>query len=192
MERCLLGTNNQKVYDRTFSKIEVGDILFLYNYESYTLRGPFQAITKCTRDIEKDAFKDSHSKGFPFQVRISDTLEFNKPLQGNDLNSVLRFHGDYPEDRLDDASLLLLSQRFEKVNGESVSEELPFSHRKPDLSSHYIFRCSKITAGTVFAENKFGPGGEIQKCRQQDSGGRLHFPLVYRAAQALWRLASKI
>jgi len=114
LERLLFGTNNSNVYEQTLSRIKVGDYLFLYNYDLGTLKGPFRALTQCTKDLEKNAWKNSRTKGVPFQVRVSDSDEFSKPISIDEFSSIVTFSGNFPQSKISQDKLLLLWKVFEK------------------------------------------------------------------------------
>jgi hypothetical protein len=54
---------------RSYSALDVGDPVFLYNYELGILRGPFIATTKSTANLVPGAWKKSKGR-FPWQVRV--------------------------------------------------------------------------------------------------------------------------
>ncbi len=71
LDRSLFGTNAGENLQNHYSKIAVGDRLFLYNFEIGTIRGPFAALTTCTHNLEPKAWKKTR-RSFPWQVRIDD------------------------------------------------------------------------------------------------------------------------
>jgi hypothetical protein len=160
LERLLFGTNNQRVFDKTFCNIEIGDNLFLYNYELGTLRGPFKALTRCEKDLDKNAWKDSNSKGFPYQVRVSDSIEFPKPLNIDDIKSILSFTNNYPQSKINDSILQPLWHKFENINNFAhpieFTTDIPLTTNEQSFTSHYIFKCDRVTGGRVFHENLLG------------------------------------
>lgn len=83
LDRSLFGTNGGEQLRHHYSKIEVGDRLFLYNYEIGVLRGPFTAMTTCTHNLEPTAWKRSRGK-FPWQVRVDATEVSKEPIRADD------------------------------------------------------------------------------------------------------------
>src|ERR1022692_2238216 len=71
LERKLFGTNPGEMHQHHYRKISVGDTLFLYNFETGILRGPFSATTTCKMNIEPTAWKKTR-RSFPWQVRVDD------------------------------------------------------------------------------------------------------------------------
>ena len=110
LDRRLFGTNPGESYDHHYRKIEIGDQLFLYNFEVGVLRGPFRAETACIRNIEPQAWKKTR-RSFPWQVRVSDG-EPHKAINADDFKrfiplTVVRI-GLLPPPELDDDQLRLL------------------------------------------------------------------------------------
>ena len=79
LDRMLFGTNNGDNY----SSVDVGDRLFLYNFELGVLRGPFIAATKSIHNLEPDAWKKSRRR-FPWQVRVDGRNAFKTPIRADD------------------------------------------------------------------------------------------------------------
>ena len=75
LDRQLFGTNPGKNLNAHYNKVVVGDQLFLYNFETGVLRGPYRALTACIHNLEPSAWKKSR-RAFPWQVRVdcSDAL----------------------------------------------------------------------------------------------------------------------
>jgi hypothetical protein len=72
LERKLFGTNPGEMHQHHYRKVAVGDTLFLYNFETGQLRGPYTATTTCQMNIEPTAWKKSR-RSFPWQVRVDDS-----------------------------------------------------------------------------------------------------------------------
>ncbi len=88
LDRALFGTNggeNQRLY---YSKIALGDQLFLYNFETGVMRGPFTALTVCTHNLDPTAWKKTR-RSFPWQVRVNVADAFKKPIRANDFASFI-------------------------------------------------------------------------------------------------------
>jgi hypothetical protein len=81
LDRKLLGTNPGQPHQRHYRKVAVGDHLFLYNFETGILRGPFFATTGCLHNIEPKAWK----RHYPWQVRVDDSTAFETPLSADEL-----------------------------------------------------------------------------------------------------------
>jgi hypothetical protein len=79
LDRKLFGTNPGDQHKHHYSKIAVGDTLFLYNFETGFLRGPYVAATVCKMNIEPTAWKKSR-RSFPWQVRADDAGTMSRPL----------------------------------------------------------------------------------------------------------------
>lgn len=84
LDRKLFGTNPGEQYEHHYSKVSVGDTLFLYNFETGQLRGPFIAMTPCKMNIEPTAWKKSR-RSFPWQVRVDDSGVHRTPLSADQL-----------------------------------------------------------------------------------------------------------
>src|SRR5262245_16422782 len=83
LDRHLFGTNAGEYYQLHYSKVAVGDRLFLYNFEIGTLRGPFAALTPCTYGLEPKAWKKTR-RGFPWQVRVDSNSLSAVTLRADD------------------------------------------------------------------------------------------------------------
>lgn len=88
LDRSLFGTNPGEAHRFHYSKIAVGDALFLYNLHTGTLRGPFAATTPCKLNIVPEAWKSTRRK-FPWQVRVDKAGCFENPLSVDELRRVL-------------------------------------------------------------------------------------------------------
>src|SRR4051812_12658005 len=88
LDRKLFGTNEGESLRHHYSNIEVGDQLFLCNFETGTLPGPYRALTKCEHNLEPNAWKKSKRR-FPWQVRVDGAETFSKPLSADDFASVI-------------------------------------------------------------------------------------------------------
>jgi hypothetical protein len=88
LDRNLFGTNPGEGHRLHYSKIAIGDTLFLYNLDMGTLRGPFVASTGCKMNIEPDAWKSSRRK-FPWQVKVDDAQSFHLPLSADDVQQLV-------------------------------------------------------------------------------------------------------
>jgi hypothetical protein len=69
LDRMLFGTNAGESYQLHYSKLAVGDRIFLYNFELGIMRGPFTALTACINNLEPKAWKKTR-RSFPWQVRV--------------------------------------------------------------------------------------------------------------------------
>ena len=88
LDRKLFGTIPGDVHRHHYSKIAVGDTLFLYNFETGQLRGPFTATTTCKMNIEPTAWKKTR-RSFPWQVRVDDTGALKAGLTADKLRRVV-------------------------------------------------------------------------------------------------------
>jgi hypothetical protein len=88
LDRKLFGTNPGDMHRHHYSKIAVGDTLFLYNFETGQLRGPFTATTTCKMNIEPTAWKKTR-RSFPWQVRVDDTGAFKAGLTADELQRLV-------------------------------------------------------------------------------------------------------
>lgn len=84
LDRSLFGTNAGESHREHYSRIQVGDTLFLYNLDTGQLRGPFKALTTCQFNIEPKAWKRTR-RSFPWQVRVDASAVFAKPLSADEL-----------------------------------------------------------------------------------------------------------
>lgn len=88
LDRMLVGTNPGESQQRHYSKIAIGDRLFLYNFESGNLRGPFTALTVCTHKLVPKAWRSAR-RNFPWQVRVDGVEAFKKPLSADDFGNAI-------------------------------------------------------------------------------------------------------
>src|ERR1700709_2825032 len=84
IDRRLFGSNPGDAHRYHYSKIAVGDTLFLYNFEMGFLRGPFKALTTCKSNIDPAAWKKTR-RSFPWQVRVDVAEESKRWLDNNDV-----------------------------------------------------------------------------------------------------------
>lgn len=85
LDRKLFGTNPGEMHQHHYSKINVGDTLFLYNFETGMLRGPFSAVTTCKMNIEPTAWRKT-KRSFPWQVRVDDAAAYKLPLGADEFS----------------------------------------------------------------------------------------------------------
>lgn len=160
LERLLLGTSpNPKVLP-TLQQVAPGDYLFLYNYESGRLRGPYVALTALTQNLEPNAWRNStHSRGFPWQVKVSDQDEFPSPITADDIQGVLPLRstriGFLPPTELDDEQLSALLQLFQRKAGgagglATVAGAVQVYRPTPPSGDAYIFKCDRVTGAHCF------------------------------------------
>ena len=167
LDRLLFGTNPGPVYPEPLSHVRVGDYLFLWNYDTGILRGPFLALTPCTANIEPEAWRHvpGHTRGFPFQVRVDARLAYRQPLSADDLRGPGLLHitnlGLMPDVELQGEHLRSILEKFRSRNGEIsppvLVDGLPVVPGTEDMiAATFIFRCDVVTGGRCFAENVMG------------------------------------
>jgi hypothetical protein len=167
LERLLFGTNPGPFYEQFLSNVREGDYLFLWNYKTYVLRGPFTALTKCEANIESNAWVNSpgHPRGFPFQVRVGAVEEYSKPVGADDLAQARLLHptklGLMPPAMLDPSQLQVLLDLFRAKNGDTrpliYEGKLALIPGREDfLGTAFIFKCDRTTGGRCFSENVMG------------------------------------
>jgi Development and cell death domain len=83
LDRHLFGTNAGENHQLHYSKVAVGDRLFLYNFETGILRGPFTALTPCTYGLDPKAWKKTR-RSFPWQVRVDSSSVSTVMLRADD------------------------------------------------------------------------------------------------------------
>ncbi|MEX2217076.1 MAG: hypothetical protein WD768_23390, partial [Phycisphaeraceae bacterium] len=88
LDRSLFGTNGGENHQHHYSKVEVGDRLFLYNFETGVLRGPYLATTPCKHNLEPTAWKKTR-RSFPWQVRVDGSQAVKTPLRADDFASFI-------------------------------------------------------------------------------------------------------
>jgi len=88
LDRNLFGTNPGDQHTYHYSKISVGDTLFLYNFQTGLLRGTYVAETRCTMNIEPTAWKKVR-KSFPWQVRVDAERAFKTPITVDDFCKII-------------------------------------------------------------------------------------------------------
>lgn len=84
LDRMLFGTNAGDNY----SGLDVGDQVFLYNFDLGILRGPFLATTKSIRNLEPNAWSKSRRR-FPWQVRVDVSHAFKTPMRADDFAGLI-------------------------------------------------------------------------------------------------------
>ncbi len=159
MSRLLFGTSHEPTYATSFYSLQVGDYLFLYDYEGGSLEGPFRSTTKCSRNIEPNAWKDVAIGGFPFQVRVACGEEFTKALTADELSPVLPLRPTAigltpPSVIADDVCDRLLAAFAAKNNEKWVPRARTLF--TPEQQAAYIFKCDRTTGGKCFHENIMG------------------------------------
>lgn len=88
LERMLFGTNAGENLKHHYAKLAVGDRLFLYNFETGLLRGPFAALTTCTYNLEPNAWRKAR-RTFLWQVRVDGTSASKTPLRADNFVSFI-------------------------------------------------------------------------------------------------------
>lgn len=159
LRRLLFGTDSRSYarFQRVFEELKVGDRIFLYNYDAGTLRGPFAALTPCRNNIEPNAWKGSTMQGFPWQVRVNATEEYDEPLTADELRNILRLSntsiGLVPPTQIEDRQAEQLIRALRQKNGDDTPI---FSRLEQTLCPAYIFKCNRITGGRCFDDNVMG------------------------------------
>jgi hypothetical protein len=151
----LFGTHDSKVYERYFRNIIPGDMLFLYNYDLGIMRGPFRALTKCEPGLEPHAWSDKREGGFPYQVRIDHSQEFQNPITVDDFHTFIPLFGpkQTPPAILTEQQVDQLLAVFQQRN----HDETPITDRGfEEFGYAYIFRCNRDTGAKYFDENIMG------------------------------------
>ena len=87
LDRSLFGTPEGTVHKLYLSRVAVGDQLFLYNYDTGVLRGPFTAQTGCCSNLVPDAFKKMKNRA-SWQVRVNATGQYCVPVTADDLSEL--------------------------------------------------------------------------------------------------------
>src|SRR5438309_1041807 len=117
LDRKLFGTTPGEAHHDHYSKIAVGDTLFLYNFETGILRGPYRAATACLQNIDPKAWRTTR-RNFPWQVRVNELAAFKTPLTADDLRGVLPLAstkvGLLPPYEIDDATADAILGAFKK------------------------------------------------------------------------------
>ncbi len=88
LERMLFGTNAGENHQHHYSKIAIGDRLFLYNFETGNLRGPFRALTVCRYNLDPKAWKKTR-RSFPWQVRVDASGASKSVVRADDFASFI-------------------------------------------------------------------------------------------------------
>jgi|JI6StandDraft_1071083.scaffolds.fasta_scaffold00615_5 hypothetical protein len=144
-ERQLFGTNYVDYFTKYFSKIKVGDDLFLFNFEIGNLQGPFKALTSCVNKIDQAAF----SKKYPYQVKVQ-SFAYEKGLLAHEVRSVINFIDKPPAQIEDSISEKLKAALKQKNAGAGIEID------DSKVSNYWIFKCDKTTGGRVFSDNLVG------------------------------------
>ncbi len=120
LERSLFGTNAGESHREHYSRVAVGDTLFLYNLDTGQLRGPYKALTACQFNIEPKAWKKTR-RSFPWQVRVDAGGAYQKPLPADELARHVTLTqtgvGVLPPCELADVQVARLRAALEKLNG---------------------------------------------------------------------------
>ena len=88
LDRLLVGTNPGEMHQFHYSKVAVGDMIFLYNFDLGLLRGPFTALTRCLQNIEPQAWRKTR-RSFLWQVRVNASTAFPIPLKADEFKGYL-------------------------------------------------------------------------------------------------------
>ena len=107
-DRMLFATNH--VYGENVLKIKRGDLLFLFNLDTDTLYGTFQARSDGAKDIVPEAWKGR----YPYQVKVSHN---GKVYSLAGAKKVLSSGGISWGDILDEERATVLSQYLENPDG---------------------------------------------------------------------------
>ena len=167
LDRLLFGTNEKGYSEYSLSNVQEGDSLFLWNYDTGVLRGPFVALTKCEANIEPNAWKNApgHGKGFPFQVRVSGNEEYGTPLDADDIQQAGLLHqtklGLMPPASPNSAQVHRILEMFREKNegaGPPVlwGDAPVVAGTDNLLDTAFIFKCDKVTGGRCFSANIMG------------------------------------
>lgn len=120
IDRKLFGTNPGEQHQHHYSKIAIGDTLFLYNFETGQMRGPYAALTPCKMNIEPTAWKKSR-RSFPWQVRVDPATAGKTPLGADELRRIVPLAttsmGLLPPAELTDEQAKQLVDAMAKKNG---------------------------------------------------------------------------
>lgn len=157
LERLLFGTGSADHYSKYFSNVNIGDTLFLYNYDRNTIQGPFQAISYCRKDIEPNAWLNANYKGYPFQVKVDNSHTFQSYLSGSEIKKIVPFYGRFPSAKISEQIQSKLIEKLSQVNHVKSLD----TYYKDNISSHFIFKCDRITGGKVFDDNVLGAPSEL-------------------------------
>lgn len=172
LERLLFGTSNRDAFNNYFSRIKIGDTLFLYNYNSITIQGPFQAISHCQPNIEPNAWLNANINGFPYQVKVDNSHTFKISIQGNDIQNIVPFHRRFPSAQIPEQIVSKLIEKLSQVNHVKSLD----TYYKENINSHFIFKCDRITGGKVFDDNVLGaPSNLYQSVVGQVQAGDVLF-----------------
>jgi hypothetical protein len=153
-DRQLFGTNSADYFKKFFSKIDINDDIFLYNYEMEYLKGPFKALTICSARIINEAW----SKQFPYQVQVQ-SFAYENPIFKVELSQVINFnYGKHPPAQITNEEGQSLKLALQKRNANKIIDFVD-----SNLSNYWIFKCDKTTGGRVFNENIVGAPIELFK-----------------------------
>lgn len=197
LERLLFGTNRCL---KPLSRIQVGDYLFLWNYETGILRGPFLALTKFLKNIASNVWPP---RRFPFQVRVDARLAYQQPLTADDLGRAGLLHdtklGLMPDVELLPEHLKHILEMFRRRNGETgpliVVDDLPIVPGTEDMvGTAFIFKCDAVTGGRCFSENIMGAPMPVFRdvVSTVQPGARIFlWHINERRLYGIWRAASR-
>ena len=144
-DRMLFGTG--KPHGDGVLQIKKGDLLFLVNVDSDTIRGPYIAESAGGKDLVPDAWRGK----YPYQVHISMNGEVH---QTSSAKKILTQIGIGPHDTLDSDSVLLFSKYLE--NPETKLELVSTQNVKPRLESTTLWDFPKQSYGsTLKGNNKY-------------------------------------
>ena len=204
IDRMLFGTNYQPYYQQYYQEISPGDSIGLYNYESRRFYGIFLAVSRCTQNIEPNAWRDAAHRGFPYQVRVTIDESYEVTLNADDLSRAgVRLKAarnqriglipppKIPPDQENNLRELIVRRYPEVIEKEKVVRETW------NKGFAYIFKCSKTTGGKVFDENIMGaPIALFQPVVRQVQAGDLIFVWLIDGSQneklfGLWQALSR-
>jgi hypothetical protein len=106
LDRSLFGTNPGETHRDHYSKVKAGDTLFLYNFETGQLRGPFKAVTACLQNIDPKALRKTR-RNFPWQVRVDGSGALKKVFSADSFGRIVTLAstkiGLLPQAEIDEA-----------------------------------------------------------------------------------------
>lgn len=123
LDRKLLGST--MVYQKVIPRINPGDKLFLYNYNTRRLHGVFIAVSQSEKNIVPEAWGGM----YPWQVRF-ENLEEQKEISRDNFEGIVKFNGKVPQHSIPPEKVEQLIKVFEEA-GDIEGPELEFRRKFP-------------------------------------------------------------
>jgi len=110
LDRMLFG--GKEGYKSKVPHVKVGDLLFLYNFQSDRLHGIFTATSEAAMNIEPDAW----GGGYPWQVKVEQQACLNLTRADLEAKKIVSFHKGRPQAKVPAAMIRVLLDYFKSAD----------------------------------------------------------------------------